>query len=78
MTTIPFTISILHHDTPIVEAGYTLHAPDVQAAINNALMTLRMPMTPEPHFAVITCHELNLSMHPLWSAPQDGLLLPKP
>ena len=79
MTT-AYTIIILDASgAPIPEAGYTLHAPDADAALRNAETVLRLPMTPRPEAAVIKCEELaSLLIHPLWSAAHGGLLLVKP
>lgn len=76
--TIPFDIILLDAaGTAMEQAGFTLHAPTLEAALDNITVLMGSPMAPEARAAVLRVNELDLSTHPQWSAAHGGLLLPR-
>lgn len=74
-----FTVQLLSIDDEAIEkAGFALHAPTLDAALENVSLLLASPMAPEARAALIQCTELDLSTAPEWSPSLGGLRLPRP
>lgn len=74
-----FTIRLLFADnTPVNDGGYTLHAPSIEAAIQNVQLMLSTRLPEEVSAALIQCPTLTLSGHTSWNASLEGLRFPRP
>jgi hypothetical protein len=73
-----FTIRLLTTgDATLEGTAYTLHAPSIEAAIQNVQLTLSTRLPEEVTAALIQCPTLTLSGHTSWNASLEGLRIPR-